>query len=72
MGGRKLRYNRLYRAMYEEEKEFVAHSYCQILLHDKWLGGVGFLWSSQNLLQKCPLIRLNKFSNFQINKLQWS
>ena len=48
----KPRYNRLYRALQEHEKEFVAHSYCQLLLHEKWLGGGGFLWSSKSFLRK--------------------
>lgn len=31
---------RLFRAIYEEQKEFVAHSYCQLLLHSRWMGGL--------------------------------
>ena len=48
----KPRYNRLYHALQEHEKEFVAHSYCQLLLHEKWLGGGGFLWSSKSIFRK--------------------
>jgi hypothetical protein len=35
---KKIKFRRLYRAIYEEQKEFVAHSYCQLLLHQRWTG----------------------------------
>ena len=33
--GIKPKYNLLSRALYEEQKEFIAHSYCQLLLNSK-------------------------------------
>ena len=29
-----------FRALYEEQKEFVAHSFCQLLLNSRWMGGL--------------------------------
>ena len=38
------------RALFEEQKEFVAHSYCQLLLYKQWMSGLK--WSKWNFLRK--------------------
>ena len=48
--GRDQPYARLYRALYEDQKEFVSHPYCQVLLHSKWLKGLK--WPAKNRVSK--------------------
>ena len=49
-------YSRLYRAIQEEQKEFVAHSYCQLLLHSRWMNGLN--WTSKSTLNQFGYILL--------------
>ena len=49
-------YSRLYRAIQEEQKEFVAHSYCQLLLHSRWMNGLN--WTSKTCLNQFGYILL--------------
>ena len=45
-------YFTLYRALHEDQKGFVSHPYCQVLLHNKWLGRGGSKWDTMSWFRK--------------------
>lgn len=56
-------YSILYRALHEDQKEFVSHPYCQVLLHSKWLGGHDSDWTVKlGLLKVLHIVALIVFS----------